>query len=52
MKKKLQFNFWVISICAIVAVLLLTTVFFYNLFQNEVMENLETCAHMLRSEAD
>ena len=36
-----------IAMISMIAVLLLTTVVFYNLFQNEVIENLHTCADML-----
>lgn len=52
MKKKLQKYLWLLSFSAITAVLLLTTIVFYNLFQKEVMDNLETCAQMLLVEAD
>lgn len=47
MKKRMQLNFMAIAMIAMLAVLLLTTVVFYNLFQNEVIENLHTCADML-----
>ena len=47
MKKRMQLNFMAIAMISMIAVLLLTTVVFYNLFQNEVIENLHTCADML-----
>ncbi len=47
MKKRLQMNFLGIAMVSMVAVLILTTVVFYNLFQDEVMENLHTCAIVL-----
>lgn len=50
MKKRLQMNFLLIAMIAIVTVLLLTTVVFYNLFQREVMENLQTCAYVMGSD--
>lgn len=50
MKKRLQINFLIVAMLAIVTVLLLTTVVFYNLFQREVMENLQTCAYVLGSD--
>lgn len=52
MRKRLQINFFVIAALAILAVLSLTTIVFYNLFQNEVIENLQTCAHVLESNVD
>ena len=47
MKKRMQLNFMAIAMISMIAVLLLTTVVFYNLFQNEVIENLHTCADIL-----
>ena len=44
MKKKLQVNFFTIAVIFIVAVVGFSTIIFYNIFQKEVMENLETCA--------
>ena len=44
MKKRMQLNFMAIAMISMIAVLLLTTVVFYNLFQNE---DLHTCADML-----
>lgn len=52
MKKRLQVNFFAIAALAILAVLSMTTIVFYNLFQNEVMENLQTCAHVLSTDSD
>lgn len=46
-EKRMQLNFMAIAMISMIAVLLLTTVVFYNLFQNEVIENLHTCADML-----
>lgn len=52
MKKRLQMNFLIIAMVSMVTVLLMTTVVFYNLFQNEVMENLHTCATVLGQDAE
>ena len=51
MKKRLQINFLVIAMVSMVTVLLMTTIVFYNLFQDEVMENLHTCATVLGQDA-
>ncbi len=50
MKKKLQMHFLLIAMVAVIAVLMLTTVVFYNLFQDEVMDNLHTCANVLKED--
>lgn len=47
MKKRLQTNFLVIAALSILSVLILTTIVFYNFFQDEVMGNLQTYATML-----
>lgn len=52
MKKRIQVNFFVIAAIAIMAVLSLTTVVFYNMFQSEVMENLQAFAHVLVHDED
>lgn len=50
MKKKLQVNFFTIAVIFIVAVVGFSTIIFYNIFQKEVMENLETCAYVLAND--
>ncbi|MBO5485605.1 MAG: ATP-binding protein [Eubacterium sp.] len=52
MKKRIQVNFFVIAAISIMAVLSLTTIVFYNMFQDEVMENLEAFAHVLVHDED
>lgn len=52
MKKRIQVNFFVIATIAILAVMFLTTVVFYNMFQREVMENLQSFAHVLVHDED
>lgn len=52
MKKRIQVNFFVIATIAIIAVMSLTTVVFYNMFQSEVMENLQAFAHVLVHDED
>lgn len=50
MKKRLQLNFLAIAAVSILTVLLLTSVVLYNLFQDEVMENLQVCAYVLETD--
>ena len=38
MKKRMQLNFMAIAMISMIAVLLLTTVVFYNLFQNDLLQ--------------
>ena len=38
MKKRMQLNFMAIAMISMIAVLLLTTVVFYNLFQNDLIQ--------------
>ena len=52
MKKRIQVNFFIIAAIAIIAVLSLTTVVFYNMYQSEVMENLQAFAHVLVHDED
>lgn len=52
MKKRLQINFLIIAAISILAIMSFSTVIFYNLFQDEVMENLETSAYLLKTDVD
>lgn len=52
MKKRLQMNFLAIAAVSIITVLLLTSVVLYNLFQDEVMENLQVCAYVLETDME
>ena len=52
MKKRLQMNFLMIAAVSILTVLILTSVILYNLFQDEVMQNLQICSCVLETEID
>lgn len=52
MKKRLRIYFFLITSVAVLAVLGMTTVIFYNVFQKEVMENLALCARVLGTESE
>lgn len=52
MKKRLQMNFLAIAAVSILTVLLLTSIVLYNLFQEEVMENLQVCAYVLETDVE
>jgi len=49
MKKKINLQFMIISAVGILLTLCLSTVVFYELFKNEVMEELKTYAHLMKS---
>lgn len=48
MKKKINLQFMIISAVGILLTLFLSTVIFYELFKSEVMDELETYAHVIR----
>ena len=48
MKKKINLQFMVISAVGILLTLCLSTVIFYELFKSEVMDELETYAHVIK----
>lgn len=50
MKKKLRFYFLLITSIAVFLVLAMTTIVFYKIYQNEIIENLEVSARMLGAE--
>lgn len=52
MKKRLRIYFFLITSVAVLVVLGMTTVIFYNIFQKEVMENLALCARVLGTESE
>ena len=49
MKKKINLQFMVISAVGILLAMCLSTVVFYELFKNEVMDELKTYAQVLKN---
>ena len=48
LKRKINKYFLIIALVTIVAVMLISTVVFYELFKAEVMNDLKTCTHILK----